>query len=46
MLERATEEQKEEIDALPYIKGTGLDIVFGRAEEYSCEVLDKTAWER
>lgn len=44
-LERATEEQKEEIDALPYIKGTGLDIVFGRAEEYSCEVLDKTAWE-
>ena len=44
-LERATEEQKEEIDALPYIKETGFDVLFGRTEEYSCEVLDKTAWE-
>lgn len=45
MLERADEAQKKEIDALPYIKETGFDVVFGRTEEYSCEVLDETAWE-
>ena len=45
MLERANEAQKEEIDALPYIKDTGFDVVFGYTEEYSCEVMDKTTWE-
>lgn len=45
MLERASEAQKEEIDALPYIRDTGFDVVFGYTEEYSCEVMDKTTWE-
>ncbi|HJC91511.1 MAG TPA: ABC transporter permease [Candidatus Mediterraneibacter excrementigallinarum] len=45
MLERANEAQKEEIDALPYIRDTGFDVVFGYTEEYSCEVMDKTTWE-
>ena len=45
MLERANEAQKEEIDALPYIKDTGFDVVFGYTEEYSCEVMDETTWE-
>ena len=45
MLERANEAQKEEIDALPYIRDTGFDVVFGYTEEYSCEVMDKATWE-
>ena len=45
MLERANEAQKEEIDALPYIRDTGFDVVFGYTEEYSCEVMDETTWE-
>ena len=45
MLERANEAQKREIDALPYIRDTGFDIVFGGTEEYSCEVMDESAWE-
>ena len=44
MLERANEAQKEEIDALPYIRDTGFDVVFGYTEEYSCEVMDKATW--
>lgn len=45
MLERANEAQKKEIDALPYIRDTGFDVVFGYTEEYSCEVMDKATWE-
>ena len=45
MLERANEAQKEEIDALPYIRDTGFDVVFGYTEEYSCDVMDKATWE-
>ena len=44
LLERPTEEQKDQIRSLPYIRAAGLSVVIGYAEEYSVQVLDKTAW--
>ena len=45
-LERGSQEQQEEIEALPYIKAVGSRIYIGNTEEYSCEVLDETGWEK
>ncbi len=45
-LERGSKEQQEEIEALPYIKAVGSRIYIGNTEEYSCEVLDETGWEK
>ena len=45
-LERGNKEQQEEIEALPYIKAVGSSVYIGNTEEYSCEVLDETGWEK
>lgn len=45
-LERGSKEQQEEIEALPYIKAVGSSVYIGNTEEYSCEVLDETGWEK
>ena len=45
-LERGSQEQQEEIEALPYIKAVGSSVYIGNTEEYSCEVLDETGWEK
>ncbi len=45
-LERGSTEQQEEIEALPYIKAVGSSVYIGNTEEYSCEVLDETGWEK
>ena len=44
VLERPTEEQKEQICSLPYIRAAGLSVVIGYAGEYSGQVLDEAAW--
>ena len=45
-LERGSQEQQEEIEALPYIKAVGSSVYIGNTEDYSCEVLDETGWEK
>ena len=45
-LERGSKEQQEEIEALPYIKAVGNSVYIGNTEDYSCEVLDETGWEK
>ena len=45
-LERGSKEQQEKIEALPYIKAVGSSVYIGNTEEYSCEVLDETGWEK
>ena len=45
-LERGSKEQQEEIEALPYIKAVGSSVYIGNTEDYSCEVLDETGWEK
>lgn len=45
-LERGSQEQQETIEALPYIKAVGSSVYIGNTEEYSCEVLDETGWEK
>ena len=45
-LERGSKEQQEEIEALPYIKAVGNSVYIGNTEEYRCEVLDETGWEK
>ena len=45
-LERGNKEQQEEIEDLPYIKAVGSSVYIGNTEEYSCEVLDETGWEK
>ena len=45
-LERGNKEQQEEIEALPYIEAVGSSVYIGNTEEYSCEVLDETGWEK
>ena len=45
-LERGNKEQQEEIEALPYIKAVGSSVYIGNTEDYSCEVLDETGWEK
>ena len=45
-LERGSKEQQEEIEALSYVKAVGSRVYIGNTEEYSCEVLDETGWEK
>lgn len=45
-LERGSKEQQEEIEALPYIRAVGSSVYIGNTEDYSCEVLDETGWEK
>lgn len=45
MLERATEEQYEQIKNLPYIKDVGKCVRFGNIPEARCTVIDDVAWE-
>lgn len=45
-LERGSKEQQEKIEALPYIKAVGSSVYIGNTEDYSCEVLDETGWEK
>lgn len=45
MLERATEEQYEQIKALPYIKDVGTCVRFGYVPEARCTVIDDVVWE-
>lgn len=46
LLERGSQEQQEAIENLPYIKFVGRSIYIGGTEEYLCEVLDETGWEK
>lgn len=45
-LERATEEQYEQIKKLPYIKDVGRCVRFGSTLGTRCSVIDSTAWEK
>ena len=45
-LERATEEQYEQIRKLPYIKDVGRCVRFGSTLEARCAVVDDVAWEK
>ena len=45
-LERGSKEQQEEIEALSYVKAVGSRVYIGNTEEYRCEVLDETGWEK
>lgn len=45
-LERATEEQYEQIKKLPYIKDVGRCVRFGSTLGTRCTVIDGTAWEK
>ncbi len=45
-LERATQEQYEQIQKLPYIKAVGTYIRFGSALDANCAVIDEVAWEK
>ena len=45
-LERATEEQRREIEGLDYIKETGTAVYIGYTEEFAAEVLDTKAYEK
>ena len=44
-LERATEKQTKAIQDLPYIKETGTSVYLGNTGVFTCEVLDKSAYE-
>lgn len=45
-LERATQEQYEQIQNLSYIKDVGKYVKFGSALGLKCAVIDETAWEK
>ena len=46
MLERATEEQYEQIRELPYIKDVGKCVRFGSIPQARCTVIDNVGWEK
>ena len=45
-LERATEEQRREIEGLDYIKETGTVVYIGHTDDFAAEVLDTKAYEK
>lgn len=45
-LERATEDQRREIEGLDYIKETGTVVYIGHTDGFAAEVLDTKAYEK